>query len=335
MNERVDILENDINRLYPGVLEILLYDHSTQSNIIWATDNYKNLGDSYTFDSPITTELITQNNGHIIMPRVEKNKKLQKERSREMAEVFTPSWVCNAQNNIIDESWFGKKDTFNREVYTIEDGRGWSRNDSRIQFPEGKSWKDYISEKRLEVTCGEAPYITSRYDSTSGRFIPIHERIGILDRKLRVINENTNNSGEWLKAAQLAFKNTYAYEWQGDSLLLAREAMLFTFLENYKSMFLKDPQLKSIRLIAEIISWNVWQMDGLKGVVPNTCKTTLCSEENLFGEIKITSINCEGCEGGDIASHNGIQCKIKNWSASSKSKDAEITFVNLLTQNQL
>lgn len=335
MNERVDILENDINRLYPGVLEMLLYDHSTQSNIIWATDNYKNLGDSYTFDSPITTELITKNNGHIIMPRVEKNKTLQKERSREMAEVFTPSWVCNAQNNIIDESWFGKKDTFNREVYTIEDGRGWSPNDSQIQFPEGKSWKDYISEKRLEVTCGEAPYITSRYDSTSGRFIPIHERIGILDRKLRVINENTNNSGEWLKAAQLAFKNTYAYEWQGDSLLLAREAMLVTFLENYKFMFHKDPQLKSIRLIAEIISWNVWQMDGLKGVVPNTCKTTLCSEENLFGEIKITSINCEGCEGGDITSHNGIQCKIKNWSASSKSKDAEITFVNLLTQNQL
>lgn len=335
MNERVDILENDIIRFYPGVLEKLLFDHSTQSNIIWATDNYKDLGDAYTFDAPITTELITENNGHIIMPRVEKNKKLQKERSREMAEVFTPSWVCNAQNNIIDESWFGKKDAFNREVYTPEGERSWSPNDSHIQFPEGKSWKDYVSEKRLEVTCGEAPYITSRYDSTSGRFIPIHRRIGILDRKLRVINENVNTSGEWLKAAQLAFKNTYAYEWQGDSLLLAREAMLVTFLENYKFMFRKDPQLKSVRIIAEIISWNVWQMDGLKGVVPNSCKTILCSEENLFGEIKTTSINCEGCEGGDIASHNGTRCKIKNWSASSKSKDAEINFVNLLIQNHL
>jgi len=333
VNESVDILENDITRLYPGVLEILLYDHSTLSNIIWATDNYRDLGDAYQFDSPITTEHITENYGHVIMPRVEKNKKLQKERSREMAEVFTPSWVCNAQNNLIDESWFGKKDVFNHEVFTPEGGRSWESNNRKVQFPDGKSWKDYIRDKRLEVTCGEAPYITSRYDSTTGKFIPIHERIGILDRKLKVISENTIASGEWLKAAQLAFKSTYAYEWQGDSLLLARESMLVTFIENYKSKFLKDPQLKSIRLIAEIISWNVWQMDGLKGVVPNSCTTTLCTEENLFGEMKTTSKNCEGCEGGDVTRHNGIKCKIKEW--SPKKKNAEIYFVDLLTQNDL
>ena len=140
-------------------------------------------------------------------------------------------------------------------------------NPQKVTFPKNKTWKDYVRDKRLEMACGEAPYITSRYDTTTGAFIPVNERIGILDRKLRVINENVNTSGEWLKAAQTAFMSTYAYEWQGDSLLLAREAMLFTFIENYTLKFGKEPLLKSIKYIAYIISWNVWQMDGIKGVI--------------------------------------------------------------------
>ena len=51
---------------------------------------------------------------------------------------------------------------------------------------------------------------------------------------LRVINENVVDSDKWIKIAKLAYKNIYAYEWQGDSLLLARESMLFTYIENYE-----------------------------------------------------------------------------------------------------
>jgi hypothetical protein len=140
---------------------------------------------------------------------------------------------------------------------------------NKINFPEGKTWKHYIRDTRLEMACGEAPYITSRYDTTTGEFIPIENRIGLLDRKLRVINENVEDSGEWLEAAQTAYKNIYAFEWQGDSLLLAREAMLITFIENYSFKFGKEPLLKSIQYIAYIISWNVWQMDGLKELFRN------------------------------------------------------------------
>lgn len=78
----------------------------------------------------------------------------------------------------------------------------------------------------MEITCGEGPYLVSRYDTTTGDFIPVEERIGLLDRKLRVISENTETSGEWLEMAQKAYKNIYAFEWQGDNLLLAREALL-------------------------------------------------------------------------------------------------------------
>ena len=53
--------------------------------------------------------------------------------------------------------------------------------------------------------------------------------------------------------------------------LMARESMLVSFIEYYQQKFGKQPLLKSINYIAYIISWNVWQMDGLKGVVPGSC----------------------------------------------------------------
>ncbi len=107
MSNEVDILENDIREQYPDVLEVLLRDHTTQKNIFWATDNYNDLGKGYEYNSQIFSELITRERGNIIMPRVKKNKDLQQMRVRDMAEVFTPSWICNAQNNLIDNAWFG------------------------------------------------------------------------------------------------------------------------------------------------------------------------------------------------------------------------------------
>ena len=230
----------------PGLLSTLLKDHTTSRgdvvcNIFWATSDYEHLGEGYGYHDPILPELITGDNGQVIMPRVLKHKDTQSARVRDMAEVFTPAWVCNAQNNLIDEAWFGRKDVFNTE-YTSEDGtHGWKTNPERISFPEGKTWKDYVRDTRLEITCGEAPYIVSRYDATTGAVVPLADRIGLLDRKLRVISENTETSGEWLEAAQEAYKSLYAYEWQGDSLLIARESMLASFVEYYRTKFRKDP----------------------------------------------------------------------------------------------
>lgn len=254
LRTEIDILENEIIEQYPDILPKLLCDHTTQKNIIWATNNYEEFGEKYLANAEILPELITQDNGNIIMPRVHKDKILQQSRSKEMAEVFTPSWICNAQNNLIDNAWFETENVFNTET-TLENGsKSWKVNQEKIIFSDGKTWKDYIRDTRLEMACGEAPYITSRYDTTTGDFIPVQNRIGILDRKLRVINENVDTTGDWLTAAQTACKNTYAFEWQGDSLLLAREAMLATFIENYNYKFGKEPLLKSLEYIAYIIS---------------------------------------------------------------------------------
>ena len=139
------------------------------------------------------------------------------------------------------------------------------------------------------------------------------DRIGLLDRKLRIINENENQSGKWLEMAQKAYKSTFGFEWQGDNLLLAREALFLTFVENYQMKFGKSPLLKSMQYISYIISWNIWQMDGLKGVVPDSCKNNVIEKEmTLFGE-EDHLIKCPGCQQDDIRKHNGRYCLLRDW----------------------
>lgn len=325
-NSTADIIENDWLQYGYDVLECLLWEHSRplyrdgegrerHRHICWGTDNYEGRGAGYACSDEITVESVTGENTLLIRPRALKSREEQEQRTRDKAEVFTPSWVCNAQNNLIDEAWFGRKDVFNTE-YTDGQGRHlWRQTEEKITFPADNTWKDYVRDIRMEITCGEAPYIVSRYDTTTGELIPIEQRIGLLDRKLRVVGENTQTTGEWLEWAQEAYRSIYAYEWQGDNLLIARESMLASFVEYYCRKFGRQPLPKSVQYIAYIISWNVWQMDGLKGVVPNSCGERRRSVTDLFGNEAEEVSRCEGCLKDDIRRHNGIYCLIKDWRA--------------------
>ena len=182
-----DVIENNTASFNEQVLAVLLIDRSTKKNIVWATDDYIDFGVGYAPESEITIDKISGLHSFIITPRVLKEKKKQSNRTRNKAEVFTPSWICNEQNNLVDEQWFGQENVFN-----ITDGTMWTATKDKISFAEKglKTWKRYVDAKRLEITCGEAPYLVSRYDTVTGKTIPIPERIGLLDRKLRVVNEN-------------------------------------------------------------------------------------------------------------------------------------------------
>nr|WP_318681884.1 hypothetical protein [uncultured Treponema sp.] len=105
----IDIKENDLLKIDRSLLEILLKDKTTGKNIIWATDNYSKYGELYTSEKEIKIELITSRHGGVIKPRVEKSKEERLQRVRQKAEVFTPSWICNMQNNKVDEEWFGRR----------------------------------------------------------------------------------------------------------------------------------------------------------------------------------------------------------------------------------
>lgn len=111
IDSKVDIKENDILEMSPELLNTLLKDHTLsnedkQVNIFWATDNYAARGAGYQYSDPITIEAISGENGDVIVPRSLKSKATQQQRSREMAEVFTPSWICNEQNNLVENAWF-------------------------------------------------------------------------------------------------------------------------------------------------------------------------------------------------------------------------------------
>lgn len=309
MNEAIDIKENKLIEIESQLLDILLKDQTTGGNIIWATDNYEGLGFLYNSDKPILPTLITGNNGEVIKPRIKKTKEEQQLRIRGKAEVFTPSWVCNCQNNLVDEAWFGYKNVFN-----TEGEKSWTSTKDKIDFSKtsGKTWQDYVTDIRLEITCGEAPYLVSRYDTVTGKEIKIKDRIGLLDRKLRVIGENVSDKSDWIDWTKKAYQNIYGYEWQGDNLLLARANLLYTFIDYYEAKYKETPDKKLLLEITEIISWNIWQMDGLKFVVPNSCKPKNLGQIFMF-DTYTTLQECEGCKSGNCRKHTGIYCKIMNW----------------------
>ena len=134
----LDVNEDDINQLNRDLLATLLFDRTTRKNILWGTDDYKDLGDAYAAGNPITEYLITGSNGKVIQPRVLKAQEQKKDRTRAQAEVFTPSWVCNAQNNLVDAEWFGGESPFN-EV----SGTELKANTEPIHFAEkgSRTWK--------------------------------------------------------------------------------------------------------------------------------------------------------------------------------------------------
>lgn len=261
MPELID-LKNDLIR---ASLPSLLKDKTTKKNIVFATDSYADKGDAYAADMQITIDLLDSLD---LKPRILKSQEEQALRTREKAEVFTPAWLCCKMNNHCDDEWFGTPDVFNHL-----DGEHWEVTAPPVMFNKKKKWTRYVDSRRLEITCGEAPYIVSRYDAATGIPIDVKDRIGILDRKLRIVNENTSERDEWLKWTLRAFQSVYGYEWQGDSLLIARINLLMTFLEHYKARWEFDPKDKAFQktfsTITNVIVWNFWQMDGLTGTVPH------------------------------------------------------------------
>jgi len=313
INFDIDVLEEEIIQLGNPILDTLLIDRTTRKNIIWATSDYESFGMGYGAKCHIQPYLITGAHSKLICPRIAKAKEHQASRTRDKAEVFTPSWVCNKQNNLVDEQWFESKDVFNSAC-----GDRWTTTKRKILFPDvkGKQWKDYVDARRMEISCGEAPYLVSRYDTVTGAPIPLLDRIGLLDRKLRVVNENTYSKEEWYEWALRALQSTYGYEYQGDNLLLARENVFLTFIENALYKNNEMPGDKILKAAARIISWNVWQMDGLKYTVP------FGKLEESYRQLNFLDI-LDGID--NFEEPISLQSKIMDWRA-----DRSVIFASLI-----
>lgn len=263
-------------RSLPELMKLLLKDRTTSKNIIWASNSYSGMGKDFLAKSCISLKWALSEY-KVIKSRNKKNKCLQKERTRGKAEVFTPTWIVKRQNDLIEEEI---------KNFTLD---------------------DYINFKWLELACGEAPYMCNRYDNTSGAYIDIDCRVGFVDRKLQRISKKIENHDEWLNFAIQAYKASYGYEFQGDSLLIARENLLHTFIDYYINKFNREPDIETIKEIAKIISYNVFQMDGIKYTIPYSEDIRISHKDNQI------SLFDNGDSMDVEIIKEGIKAKIKIW----------------------
>lgn len=260
----IDVTEQEILDLLDDVMDILLIDrtNSTKSkitNIIWANNNYIKYGrNDFSEKAQILPSRINKDLGELIKPRALKAKDIKFTRTKDRAEVFTPTQIVKSQNDEVDLMY---------------------KNDDFLT---------YISRKWLEVTCGEAPYMTSRYDMETGELIQVENRVGFVDRKLRRINSYIKyNHLKWHENAIDSYKASYGFELNGDSLFLARLNLVLTYIENYYKTFDMIPSIENVVEIATIISYNVFQMDGVTFTIPfsETKKKVRHIQISLFDDI--------------------------------------------------
>lgn len=251
----IDISEESLARESSGLLRTLLKDRTTNKSIVWATHSYELLGKGFGLYDRITPTRVTGAYANLIQPRSEKSKYDQKDRTKVRAEVFTPTWLVKKQIDAVDHDF------------------------------QGLDLEDYLDLKWLEITCGEAPYMVSRYDTVTGQALALEERIGFLDRKLHRLSEEVHEEEAWFQGAVTAYQNAYGYEYQGDSLLLARENLLASFIDYYQAKFDREPSPSQKQTIAQIISYNVLQMDGLTYTSPYSQQAKEAVQLSLFEEI--------------------------------------------------
>lgn len=292
-NKYIDIY-SDIKFIHElGVLEKLLKDQTTNKNIVWSTDAYEDFGPEFNKESEILLMQILGTN--FFINRASKNKITQLERTKSHAEVFSSSSLCKKMTENFDQ---------------LLESNFYLNND-QISLISQKSWQRYIELKVLEICCGEAPFLVNRYDSVTGKKINFNNRIGLLDKKIKIINENVLLEKEWFDWIIVAFQSTYGYELQGDSLLISRINLLQTFIESVNRRWNRNPSKKELELIIEIITWNIWQMDGL------TYQSPYKSKDDFLEQISIFSIN------KDFHSNNKNELnesKIFDWTTNKENK---------------
>ena len=250
----IDISEESLSKESADLLKILLKDRTTKKSIVWATHSYELLGKGFAPSDRITPSRVTGNYANLIQPRSEKSKYEQKDRTKIRAEVFTPTWLVAKQNGYVES-----------ELGSL-------------------SLEEYVDLRWLEITCGEAPYMVTRYDTVTGEEIPLSERVGFVDRKLQRISREVSDEVTFYELVKKAYRASYGYEYQGDSLILARENLLAIFEDYYLAKTGNQPTLEQKKEIATIISYNVFQMDGLKKSSPYSAKQRQSQQLSLFSD---------------------------------------------------
>ncbi|MBR6440010.1 MAG: Eco57I restriction-modification methylase domain-containing protein [Aeriscardovia sp.] len=103
-----------------------------------------------------------------------------------------------------------------------------------------------------------------------------------MDRKLQEADKSAEDDEDWMERAEAALKSVYGYEFQGDSLFIARANVLDAFLENFEARFCRVCDRDLLLKEANVVSWNFWQMDGRTQSPPVRGRTR--SVNDLFND---------------------------------------------------
>lgn len=210
-----------------GLIKILAWDYTRGGNVVWGID-----GDGKSAD----TEIILT----------------------EAKQIFW-SGGAGVESRCATSKLLVRK----MNQYLDENGKNWP--------VQKQNWREYVDETKLEAACGEAPFVVERFDE-SGMIIPLSERAGFLDRKLDVVGEYCSNQMLWLVWAKAALCASYGYDIRGDMVIRARRNVLLSFLEHWNEKFpgevinleenVSEKDLRTLKEIAEVVTWNIFQMDG-------------------------------------------------------------------------
>lgn len=127
----------------------------------------------------------------------------------------------------------------------------------------------FLRKKWMEADCAEGFTLATVYAPASGRILPVNERTGFIDIKLNLISRLCDSPDAWIILARYAVGSCYGFEVNGDNLFLTRINVLSSILDFFKNKFDSPLNFQEVEEFANIISWNIFQLDGYTHSIPH------------------------------------------------------------------
>ena len=220
-----------------SVLETLLTDKSTRRPLVWPS------GPEHPAAWMSRDDLL----------RPDKN---AEDPQAEQAEFL--EW--NRKLNSLDAAWFGHEPAFN-----TESASGWQTLSEPVAFDDPFHWKKYVIRPVFLFQAGRGQALVFRPFALGAQPMPYEKRMGILDRRLRIISENTREESEWLRWAESALQSLYGTDSSPLSIFQARLSAIMAVREAYAQRFGAQLPVREEKYMVTTLCWNLFQMDPVTG----------------------------------------------------------------------
>lgn len=253
-----DIIESLDSCCPTRILVTLFKDCAAGRNIVWTDDECVEFGDGFIGDNGIAIEKITNFSSGAIKPHIAKKQGRRFERIMTRAGAIVPSWLFNRMNNSIDAVWLDMRD-----VSYVKNDVERNSGLKRIVFHEksGRSGRVYVESHRPGITCGEASFAYSHYDTVTMDASPVGGRIGFSNRMLCVVSEKIGYCREWVRWAPAAPEASSGFEFQCCCLPTCIN-VFGTFWEHQRERWSAGMAEVETGQTVWILLWNILQLNG-------------------------------------------------------------------------